>query len=1159
MKKKTKDKTKKKYNEKQIERIKADSIRLAILYRSLYILKYKFEKYKNEVNKVYDKYYGGEKKQLESYDHRVIKTSNFFPLVQDIFKEMKITIPRIINPSDIFYFDIVNFDPNDKSHTESIKLMEKIVLNKNNLDKYNKIYYLRKIYPLVESFLKNKNNDDVTECYKITEYDRKGRVIHTCDELLAMMGIKGGYKGLRKNPKDEYDNYMKKGDILFVDTLPIIIADFLQSNPDFVVINLDTDDKELINTVKRFFDDDILKKIREEEEKNKNNKVVVKEPEIEETEDQKKLRELFAKKKKLEKTLQLYQDLLNQKKQNGESYKYILDFIDKLKKEIEKINEEIKELLRKINGENEDEEKKNEILPPIKGNINEIDLRMREIFTFYCSQHRAQASFPTFSQISYKVNHMNVSEFCKFCTDFKIPLEIDKLIEIYNKREPINENSEINYNEFLLILQKISILINENKKRKLKKKIDKIKKRMEGGNVSSDSEENEDDNGEGDILEKKQNELNYLSKLNFKSAYGELQKYLEIDKPKKYRDKMKGFLIRYHDDMEKIEKYDLLTKEEILEIQEKAEKLKKIREDNEKEKENIKEKKKKELYEIKKVGFIEKNKRLLKRIKEKEEKKTYMMLRNLKKKEKEDNKCIININKPTEELKLNLERDEKELLNIDEDEENSDEDILEKYGVPKNKKIIKKEVKEVNALNDKINLDDKEKENIPDNTINNNENKQNNENNLDNNNNVNNKTSTNDILSSVNSSNTNASADIMTLKQNLKPKKKENIYFFSNNKKEEINDEETEDKQKDEKETDNIEEKEKEKEIDKKGKENKEKIIDLSKEIKKKQEKNEKKEEKVNKNINSINVINNKNNKEEKVNEDLIKVEGIYLTEPDINKFRKRTLPAKKISPINSLNKKIIPLRNRIGSNSLEARKKIKKELLTKVNKNIYKEQDNLNNSFKKDNYKLNNNINKSNDIINQNKSYDKITIKTNNNNSLKDIQINNYKNKGKKNKSILLNSIKKYNKESNFNKGNNNIPVIKLPSVNVNNISSSPNHQNTIPNNNNVIVLPEINSPKNSLENINSNIIVLPEINSSKNPIDNITNKEPSTITENKRYLLFQKNYNKDSKINKLIKSNNNIIKLSDEKEKPINRRGNSLVNNNKELKKEGSLNKKK
>lgn len=42
--KKMKDKPK--YTEKQIEKIKSDSIRLAILYRSLYILKKKFEKFK---------------------------------------------------------------------------------------------------------------------------------------------------------------------------------------------------------------------------------------------------------------------------------------------------------------------------------------------------------------------------------------------------------------------------------------------------------------------------------------------------------------------------------------------------------------------------------------------------------------------------------------------------------------------------------------------------------------------------------------------------------------------------------------------------------------------------------------------------------------------------------------------------------------------------------------------------------------------------------------------------------------------------------------------------------------------------------------------------------------------------------------------------------
>ena len=54
-------------------------------------------------------------------------------------------------------------------------------------------YYIRKIQPLVELFLKQKNSEDVTECYRITQYDRRGRVIFTTDELFAMIGITIAY------------------------------------------------------------------------------------------------------------------------------------------------------------------------------------------------------------------------------------------------------------------------------------------------------------------------------------------------------------------------------------------------------------------------------------------------------------------------------------------------------------------------------------------------------------------------------------------------------------------------------------------------------------------------------------------------------------------------------------------------------------------------------------------------------------------------------------------------------------------------------------------------------------------------------------------------------------------------------------------------------
>ena len=545
------------------------------------------------------------------------------------------------------------------------------------------------------------------------------------------------------------------------------------------------------------------------------------------------------------------------------------------------------------------------------------------------------------------------------------------------------------------------------------------------------------------------------------------------------------------------------------------EKFKKIREDNEKEKESLKEKKKKELFEIKKVGFIENNKRLLKRIKEKEVKKTYKMLRKMKNQEQ---KCIINVNKPTEELKLNLDKDDMKLLNIDEDEENSDEEILEKYGVPRNKKVAKKDIK---TIDDGNKTEDKEIKNIQNIQLNtpNKDNK-----NMDsiNNNNNNNNTLTNDILSGESDSNTNASEDIMTLKQNLKPKKKENIYFSSNNKKEEIKDEDKEKKKKLEKEKEKLEEKE---------------------------IKNEKNE--INDKIGKKKEVLKNINKDENINKRDV-AEGIYLTEPDVNKFRNRMIPAKNLSPKKSLAREIIQLRSKITSNSLEMKKKINKNILSKFNK--IKEKEELE---EKGNYNLNNSMKKGkiNEVLSPNKSFDKISIKTNNINNMKNIGTIN-KNNEKKSR----NSINKKKKESFINKDNNNNQVIKLPSVNKSSLINARN--NMVSNKSDgVIVLPDLN-PQKTLDNItNSKVIVLPGIISSKNieTISNINSKDNPT-SDNKRYLLFQKNYNKDSKINKSLRSN--IIKSSEEKEKNINlnRRSNkSLANNIRQIKNEVGSNKKK
>ena len=65
--------------------------------------------------------------------------------------------------------------------------------------------------------------------------------------------------------KEEYeslDQILKTTDILFIETLPVIIADFIQNNNSYAIIDLEND--ELTNEVRNLFDKEILSKISKE-------------------------------------------------------------------------------------------------------------------------------------------------------------------------------------------------------------------------------------------------------------------------------------------------------------------------------------------------------------------------------------------------------------------------------------------------------------------------------------------------------------------------------------------------------------------------------------------------------------------------------------------------------------------------------------------------------------------------------------------------------------------------------------------------------------------------------------------------------------------------------------------------------------------------------
>ena len=1009
-----------------LNKIKLDSIHLEILYRSLYILKKKFEKYKNDIKSIYTKYYPEQNKSLTQSDFPIIKIVNFFPLLQEIFEKIKITIPRLTDIKTLFNYNISKFDKNSKEHLESIKLMEKNLFlnNKKNLEKYNKIFYSKKIEPIVDYFIRRGNGNDLTEIKCITQYDRKGRVINTFNKLLENIGIKNSFKSITKNPKDEFDIIIEKGDSLYIEILPIILADFLQENNDFAVIDLDINDKNFISEIKSLFDENLIKKINSEKDtniflsyKNNNNINNIKNNEKINLslEEQKKLCE--TKKYKLEKNIKFYQNLLTNKKKKNESYNYIIDFISKMESEKDRLDKEIKELTLKINAiifEEQKLERKKE-----KKKEGKQDEKLHEIFNFYCSQHNAPSPYPTFAQIEYKGNHMNISEFCKFCTEFKIPLKHDKLIEIYNKRVPLIDKSEIDYNEFIILLEKISVIMNENKMNKFNLKIEKLSKKIKGLDVSSDSDEDINSNSDIKILttklEQYKKNLENLKTLNNTQLFNQLKIFLEIDKPKKFRDKMKGFLYKYWDYTEKIERYAPLTKDEYQRVKKQVKLFKSMREKSAKEKEYKSEKLKQELYNKKKEQFIINNNKLIKKIKDKEEKKSYMLLKNLTSKKNERNNINFeNIKSNTYEViansNMDLNKEMKEKLFINDDEENSDDELFNKNIIINNKK----EKEEINDLN-----------NIKHNEIKNVEIKDNKENKDINMNDSKNITNQNDNLSSINTSHTNVSFEIKKLKINLKPKKKENIYFSSSN----ITG-----------------------------------INDITEEMKQKELDKIKTDE-------NNNIINNETNNNKK---EINRYQVLFPTTPRLENDN-NNIELKKNNPLN------------IFSNSNKKRP-------IGIYKNIQKPREIspiMNNNKKKINkvIHLEDSCNNKEKMVRNNSL--EITNKKYNKNILE--------NKTKNNNNNIRNYTENNQQQNNINLNPN---VIKLPTLNFSKIntfginnetnrmtahfkeskSSNANIVNTVPNNNNVIILPSINNQRYNFFNKEKNLDNIDNNNNNNN-----------------------------------------------------------------------------
>ena len=161
----------------------------------------------------------------------------------------------------------------------------------------------------------------------------------------------------------------------------------------------------------------------------------------------------------------------------------------------------------------------------IKSNLSKEEKReinLKEIFNFYSHLHTNAGHKLTFDSIKAKFEHLNLNEFLKFCTEFKILLPKEILSKIFLKKSELTK--EMSFLEFQTTLNQISIEMNEEKIKQLKKRVKMYKTKGETG-----------------LIKKCNDEITFLKQKTKEELLEEFYEYLEIDDVDKYRKKMKGY------------------------------------------------------------------------------------------------------------------------------------------------------------------------------------------------------------------------------------------------------------------------------------------------------------------------------------------------------------------------------------------------------------------------------------------------------------------------------------------------------------------------------------------------------------------------------------------------------------------------------------------
>ena len=568
--------------------IEQKNIQMLIIQRSLYIMKQRFAQNRQETILVYEKYKNPQYKSLEC-----ISTQNLFECLKEVFNTNQINLYPYDNFNDLSTADLVsktNEDKYNKMINELVLFIQKNVVKYNEKFYENKMKKKKLKEEEEKKRLNELEKNDISDQIKIVHKNKRGDLISDFQKITET-NKKVVINELIYTVTEEDMTVLTSNKLLYYGVIPLIIADFIQENMEknikigIIITNRnffhEKEDLQLEKDIKLLFDREIMKLYS-----NLNRM----DPDEEKNEDLKKL--LFES-NSIDNKIKLFNELILENSKKGEDITYLMEMIKKLKeqkilyqKKIAEINTKKislnyslntlnsqnqsqsysktintntktsnsntsfqnkniistkktmnieKNKLSKINNKSMSSSKNNsKIHIKLKKKLTKEELRnktLKEIFQFYCKQHSFLGKTPTFGDLLTKEELMTLSDFIKFCVDFKILVKKDRITKIY--KQDLKDASLMTYEEFLQCIKKMAKLMHDEKvgyKRDkinmyLLQKNELIEKEKKNNNGNKDIIMNDNNNNANNEEEKniEQNNENMSNQENDKNTINENQ------------------------------------------------------------------------------------------------------------------------------------------------------------------------------------------------------------------------------------------------------------------------------------------------------------------------------------------------------------------------------------------------------------------------------------------------------------------------------------------------------------------------------------------------------------------------------------------------------------------------------------------------------------